>query len=602
MTKSLNKLAFIVVAALAVSGLGSLSARAADDNPIAPGARQLAWSQTEFPSFGKPITDGKFHLGYSFTGGLGGFAPFPNFTATNQTTKDMAFCDDIQNCLRPGFTQITAAGIFDLCSNTQSAPCIDGFEYKVGEGNWAPAKFVRTTDPSPTPAQITQATDMFNHSMTVVSIMSRMGWKANVIPGLPGSATGPHLFELPGAVNSGGSDLYTLSPYFMAFGQLSSGKLDYLSVADFSLTVQPTVVDTTKSAAAINGIQRMASGGMGNFNSVVGFNAPDGSNTYTDQSSVGFAAQFPKDLELRLTLRLNRSLGGWYQGRLENPQVQVTPIDANDNKVVLDAKPSTVPIASLEIDPFDADKADALPILKRMSGNTPMWDTWAQQDMGTGGFTMYRWASYQGLDPLLALGKFLNNKATGYASTFEFKRLTTSNQCMSDNTSFQGLLTTNAMVYQPALPTFSGGEISYKVGGVHYDSNGDLFKGTYNFIMRDSVAKCLYGFTGTAPMQGTVAVTSSDGQENVAYTNVSDRDGWLKLTAQGFTFSNPVITAKLTQEPDPTPVVTPTPSTSGGSSSGGASGKKTTITCVKGKTVKKVTGFSPKCPSGFRQR
>jgi hypothetical protein len=30
--------------------------------------------------------------------------------------------------------------------------------------------------------------------------------------------------------------------------------------------------------------------------------------------------------------------------------------------------------------------------------------------------------------------------------------------------------------------------------------------------------------------------------------------------------------------------------------------KKTTITCIKGKTIKKVTGFSPKCPSGYRKK
>jgi hypothetical protein len=30
--------------------------------------------------------------------------------------------------------------------------------------------------------------------------------------------------------------------------------------------------------------------------------------------------------------------------------------------------------------------------------------------------------------------------------------------------------------------------------------------------------------------------------------------------------------------------------------------RKTTITCVKGKTIKKVTGFKPKCPAGYRKR
>ena len=34
----------------------------------------------------------------------------------------------------------------------------------------------------------------------------------------------------------------------------------------------------------------------------------------------------------------------------------------------------------------------------------------------------------------------------------------------------------------------------------------------------------------------------------------------------------------------------------------GTTAKKATITCVKGKTTKKVTGVSPKCPSGYKKK
>jgi hypothetical protein len=33
-----------------------------------------------------------------------------------------------------------------------------------------------------------------------------------------------------------------------------------------------------------------------------------------------------------------------------------------------------------------------------------------------------------------------------------------------------------------------------------------------------------------------------------------------------------------------------------------AATKKTTITCVKGKLIKKVTAIKPKCPSGYRAK
>jgi NADH-quinone oxidoreductase subunit M len=70
----------------------------------------------------------------------------------------------------------------------------------------------------------------------------------------------------------------------------------------------------------------------------------------------------------------------------------------------------------------------------------------------------------------------------------------------------------------------------------------------------------------------------------------------LKLGAYGFTFSSPTVRVKLTQEaalaPTPSPVATVKP----------AAAKKATITCVKGKTSKKVTAVNPKCPTGYKKK
>jgi len=33
-----------------------------------------------------------------------------------------------------------------------------------------------------------------------------------------------------------------------------------------------------------------------------------------------------------------------------------------------------------------------------------------------------------------------------------------------------------------------------------------------------------------------------------------------------------------------------------------AAAKKITITCIKGKTVKKVTAVNPKCPKGYKKK
>jgi hypothetical protein len=73
------------------------------------------------------------------------------------------------------------------------------------------------------------------------------------------------------------------------------------------------------------------------------------------------------------------------------------------------------------------------------------------------------------------------------------------------------------------------------------------------------------------------------------------------MTAAGFTFSTPKIKVKLSQEvaaPTPTPSPSATPTTVAKP----AAAKKTSITCVKGRTSKKITAVNPKCPSGYKKK
>jgi hypothetical protein len=110
----------------------------------------------------------------------------------------------------------------------------------------------------------------------------------------------------------------------------------------------------------------------------------------------------------------------------------------------------------------------------------------------------------------------------------------------------------------------------------------------------------LYGF-GSAPIQAKIEVSSSDGTPSVATTVINESDGWLKMTAAGFTFSTPKISVKLSQEvitPQPSESASPAPSPSVKP----AVAKKTSITCVKGKTSKKVTAVNPKCPTGYKKK
>jgi hypothetical protein len=81
---------------------------------------------------------------------------------------------------------------------------------------------------------------------------------------------------------------------------------------------------------------------------------------------------------------------------------------------------------------------------------------------------------------------------------------------------------------------------------------------------------------------------------------INEKDGWLKMTAGGFTFSTPSIKVKLSQEaPTPAPSASATPSPT---PTVKPVAKKITITCTKGKTTKKVTAIKPTCPTGYKKK
>ena len=103
----------------------------------------------------------------------------------------------------------------------------------------------------------------------------------------------------------------------------------------------------------------------------------------------------------------------------------------------------------------------------------------------------------------------------------------------------------------------------------------------------------------TAPIAASVSILSADGTSQVATTVISERNGWITLAAEGFTFSSPTLKVKFSQAVEP--VVTPSPSATPTPAAKPVV-KKITITCVKGKTSKKVTAIKPTCPTGYKKK
>jgi hypothetical protein len=102
------------------------------------------------------------------------------------------------------------------------------------------------------------------------------------------------------------------------------------------------------------------------------------------------------------------------------------------------------------------------------------------------------------------------------------------------------------------------------------------------------------------------ATYSELGKTEIIATSSRIENGTYFLSANGFHYSTPTLKVKLTQEPgkDLDKVISEPnqpPQVSTAAKVKVIATKKT-ITCIKGKTTKKVTGLTPKCPTGYKRK
>jgi len=179
--------------------------------------------------------------------------------------------------------------------------------------------------------------------------------------------------------------------------------------------------------------------------------------------------------------------------------------------------------------------------------------------------------------------------------TLSLGEMAGANSCFTSGTGVKGIVSTNSTTYSAGPPEFVDGSLNYKVASPHFNADGTVFKGNYNLVVRSDVARCLYKFS-TAPIKASIEVVSESGDtSNVATTSTTEKDGWLYLSANNFTFSAPTVKVKLAQEP----VLTPQPATVNVPVVAKSPAKASSISCMKGKVVKKVTAVKPVCPKGY---
>ena len=337
-------------------------------------------------------------------------------------------------------------------------------------------------------------------------------------------------------------------------------------------------------------------------------------NLYVDfgqaqQTCIGFEKgvcgtpqTFDVNQRFGIKFRTSNHLQPFFQGRLTLPNLTVIDLPNESHEITLEANPAQISLMEGRAD--FSDIIQSCKFFPYSQWSTPIsfydrWNTlsWSNGDSGDGVFEMYNcWK------------KWIDDKAVGEQTRWTFISTNSSDSpellSCTRNVPISILVSTNSAIYSDGPPTWDSKNqsLQYRVAGPHFLSNGSLNRGTYSLILNSQVAKCLYGLESTG-LQATVEVVSDLGNTTTTTTSVNSINGYLNLSAQNFTFSAPTIKIKLSQNTQSTnPDLTPTiaqPTTSGKINT-----KKVilTITCTRGKTIKKVSGISPVCPAGYKKR
>lgn len=452
--------------------------------------------------------------------------------------------------------------------------------------------------------------DSQNDCIELVSASKEDGTKLEVIVGekFPGvrsqdyvgnasmklpSGSQSSIIRIPGAPHAGGD---TYLPIVNPWSELNllpkSTNKEYFSgqfqAALFAVSVKKGKFDDWRSKYATDpgnypDVMAYAGGGADRENGCI----------MNDATLCAVPMEMPMNITFGMKIRTSANLKSWFTGRLNSPSINVS-LDSQHRQILnVSAKPVAVPAVSkwmkkselsFKLSKYYEDARKPL----GGSGdygtiqNGPA-DTWSIMR----NVTEYNESFFN--EFLLWLPE-VGDKASFTPTVWSFRSLrkdSIDSKCIGTGSEVKGFVSTNATMYIDSPPIFDGDDqtLTYKVAATHFDEKSELFLGSYDLALRSDVARCLYGFS-SAPISAKIEVVSEFGEKQIAVTTVNEKNGWLYLSAKGFTFSSPTVSVKLTQEP--TKLI--------------AAKKASSITCVKGKTTKKVTAVNPTCPKGYKKK
>ncbi|MFM8870350.1 MAG: hypothetical protein ACKOFD_02080 [Actinomycetota bacterium] len=436
--------------------------------------------------------------------------------------------------------------VLQRCTTTTEVNCISGFGSVDANGSRTEATFDR-----------------------LIPTAGLWDFAADTTIDLPAGGPG-QLFSLPSAPHAGGDDYYLRAR--LEGARTAAGKFT-LRDLDISLYAVE-LVESTCTDKCITSYYYNQSQDIWNLNG--GFlPTVDGKTeqqcivtseklTGRDVHLCAARRRIPLDKNFYVTVRLGQTPAGWLHGRLDSPKIAInTSTSSSSTTIDIQGAPVVVPIvktgylwsqipAALQA---VYAKGDLWPKSKDYGGSSNS-DSPANLAIPDKRRITYKPSPSgpPGIEELQAWLPLVSDKATANVSTWGVRTLNSTemtgvSSCFTKDKTLSGLVTTNATQYAAGPPALNKqtSSLEYQVAAPHFSSSGEVFRGVYHLVMRSDVARCIYGF-GSAPLKATVSVIEENGVPATATTNVSESDGWLRMSAAGFTHSAPVIRATLTEE------------------------------------------------------
>jgi hypothetical protein len=511
-----------------------------------------------------------------------------------QNESGMWLCKSVsdENCSKGNFYDYNA--VLPVCVSDTQTNCIESLFGKSESGRSEKANF--------------QSYTFLNHPNMFIGDPTK---------GVP-LAGSPSIWKIPGLPHSGGDEyaivagldgMYSKTNSFDRFEDFYMylfpvsrktgiyAQTDINGFENFSKCLQKTDANGRGSLGCGGGAQE-----FGNFRCAV----------KTDQNGDCYLQRpFPSESRFEINVRLAKEPIGWMHGRMLNPTIDIAQIPSGGVTLKVEAGAVKVPTFYYG-DQFSKQSVilqeywnKCLPLFQcgnsTRKANSNPWNNPNGNERNIADYA----ESFgdRAINLVSIFGDATANKSVAVPSSWNMRSLSRTemskaNGCFSEGNGIKGIVTTNSTTYSEGPPIFKDGSLNYKVASAHYNPDGSEFKGTYNLVMRADVARCLYKFSA-APLTASIEVVSDSGKTSIATTVFGEKKGWVELAAYNFGFSAPTVKVKLSQEAEVVVTATPTPTPS---ASAKPVIKTVTITCIKGKTSKKVTAVNPKCPAGYKKK